>query len=256
MRGCRVGLWLSGLLLGCGGAGVDDDSTGADDDSTVAADDDDTPAPPSDGLLEATNSAGRHGSYYLPGGWNLEPLPLAVLFHATGGDGASISGQFATLAVTDRFAIVAPDSRESPGGDFTWEVGTDPGERTPDIDFALECLDEVLAMGVIVDGSRVLSAGHSGGGSMAPYVATNEGVFTHFAVLHGGVFADAFGDNAIPGWFSTGTDDTVRPPALVQEAMAEAEASGLTELEYHEYPGEHGLSEAEKHDVIFWWLGL
>jgi hypothetical protein len=34
--------------------------------------------------------------------------------------------------------------------------------------------------------------------------------------------------------------------------MAEAVAFGLDAVEYHEFPGGHGLSEQEKHDLVAW----
>ena len=239
------------VLAACLPSGDDDgDDTTVDDDSTA---DDPTPAPPETGTLTAENDAGRHGSYSLPVGWNLGPVPLLVLFHATGGDGASIQGQFQTLADQQGLAIVAPDSRQSPQGDWTWEVGTDPGEVTPDLEFAMLCVDEILGRGLGIDGVPVLSAGHSGGASMAPYLATNDPRFTHFAVLHGGVYTTAWGENPGAGWFSTGTDDTIRPPDLVQAAMVEAQAAGFADVEYHEFPGGHGLSAQETHDVVAWW---
>jgi len=86
--------WLAALLaLGCP---TGDDDAGDDD-----AGDDDTAAQPAEavhGTIEVQNSAGRSGSYYLPEGYNLGPLPMLVGFHGTGGSGEDMVGAFALLA--------------------------------------------------------------------------------------------------------------------------------------------------------------
>src|SRR5256885_3949886 len=55
-----------------------------------------------------------------------------------------------------------------------------------------------------------LIAGYSGGGSSAPYIASNRPPFTHTAVLHGGVFAGGIGPRRMPAWFSTGDRKSTR----------------------------------------------
>lgn len=211
------------------------------------------PAPAERGTLTASQAEGRNGAYALPEGWNVTAPPLALLFHATGSEGEAMRASFQDLADTFGFAIVAPDSRRSPSGDWTWEVGTEPGERTPDLDFAATCIEELEGRGLVVGSAPLLVAGHSGGASMAPYFATNDARATHFGVLHGGVYPGAFGMYEPLGWFSTGADDTIRPPALVEAAAAEAEAAGL-DVEYHEFPGGHAVGLAEREALVRWWL--
>ena len=136
------------------------------------------------GTLATRNSAGRSGAYYLPSGHDGEPRPLLVAIHGTGGDGRGMVGLFRQAAEREAFFIVAPDSRRSPGGQFTWQVGDHPGEVTEDLEHVGHCVDELRAMaGVQIDPARILIAGHSGGGSEAPYIATNQEPFTAFAVL-------------------------------------------------------------------------
>ncbi len=243
------------LLVACPTSDDDDSAIGDDDDSTVSADDDDATQTfaQEEGTLEATNSAGRNGAFFLPE--RSGPVPLLVLYHHTGGDGASMVAQLRDLAVQHGFAIVAPDSRVSPGGDYTWEVGTFPGELTEDYTFTLTCIDEVTDRDdVELAAERLLVAGHSGGASSAPWIASNEERFTAFAVLHGGVVEGGIGDHFVPGWFSTGEDDTVRPPEHVEAAMQYMQGLGFDELELHLYPGGHGLGDQEKADLVDWWL--
>jgi predicted esterase len=107
---------------------------------------------------------------------------------------------------------------------------------------------------VSIDPGLVLAAGHSGGASSAPWIASNEQRFTAFAVLHGGVVEGGIGDHVVPGWFSTGESDTVRPPEHVQGAMEYMEGLGFDELSLHLYPGGHGLIDEELDGLIAWWL--
>lgn len=206
------------------------------------------------GTLEATNASGRHGTYFLPKGFNGTPLPVMVAYHGTGGSGEGMVNAFLGLARSRGFIIVAPDSRQSPSGQWTWEVGNRPGEVTPDFTFTQECVGEVLSRpGVMDDPARWIAVGFSGGGSSAPYFATNDSRLGKYGVLHGGAFAGGLGSNVIPGWFSTGTDDTIREPWRVMGDAASVEALGFPVV-YREFPGGHTLGDEEKKALVLWWL--
>ena len=208
------------------------------------------------GVLATRNSAGRSGAYYLPSGYEGEPRPLLVAIHGTSGDGRGMVGLFRQAAERNTFFIVAPDSRRSPGGQFTWQVGDHPGEVTEDLEHVGPCVDELRAMaGVQIDPTRILIAGHSGGGSEAPYIASNREPYTAFAVLHGGVFATGLGPRHMRGWFSTGDADPVRPPAGVQRAADETRRAGFGDVVYREFHGGHDLGPEEIDALVGWWLG-
>ena len=247
-------LWFLflGLVLLPGCAQDDDDATSDpdDDDTTDAA-----ILPAVSEALQTVNAAGRTGWVVLPERNEGEALPYLLVFHATGSDGRSMASLFEEHAHARGFVIVAPDSRVSPQGDFTWEVGTDPGEITPDLLHAVACFDEVLGRGdAPLDTAAVLAAGYSGGASSAPYLATNHPPLRSFAILHGGLFPDALGDNPVTGWLSTGDDDPLRPPAELAGHTATLQGLGYT-VELHTYPGGHELGETERDELIDWWLG-
>lgn len=203
--------------------------------------------------LTTQNSAGRSGAYFVPSKKPETGLPLMLVFHGTGGNGQDMVTAFEQLAEQEGFLIVAPDSRVSPDGQFTWQVGSANGEITEDFVHALTCLEEVVTLHS-VDPSFMLAAGYSGGGSSAPYLATNlEDVFTHFAVLHGGIVLGGIGDNYIPGWFSTGTDDNLRPPARVEQDKNFMQTIGY-DVTYTVYQGGHELGGKEKQELVAWWL--
>lgn len=213
------------------------------------------PAPSGVFVLRARNDSGRSGSVFVPREAAAVACPLLVLFHGTGGSGADILSSFRPLAEARGIILLAPDSGRSLDGAYNWQVPDRPGESTPDQAHVSACVDEVLgAPGVHVDRERVLALGHSGGGSSAAYVATTDARFRGFAVLHGGVFAGGLGAHRVPAWFSTGTADPLRPPAVLERAAAAAGAHA-TSVTTHLYPGAHELSGAELHDVIAWWLG-
>jgi poly(3-hydroxybutyrate) depolymerase len=207
------------------------------------------------GTIEIRNSSGRSGSYYVPNRTVDATLPILVALHGTGDSGRAMVTAFRELADARGFVVVAPDSRRSPAGQLTWQVGDFPSEVTEDLTHVLACLDEVAGdLGQEADASEVLIVGYSGGGSAAPYIATNRGRFSAFGVLHGGVFAGGLGPHRVRGWFSTGTQDPARPPAQVKEAFVETGNHGVGDLTLRVFPGGHGLSPAERAALIEWWL--
>ncbi|HEX7668711.1 MAG TPA: hypothetical protein VF395_03965 [Polyangiaceae bacterium] len=232
-----------------GNAGAEPSSDGGDSLEPVR------PAQPQlEGPLTTKNSSERTGTFFLPAGYNTRAFPLLVAFHGSDGAGSDMVSAFHSLAVARRFIIVAPDSRQFEGH-FNWQVGDGPGHVTDDYTHTLDCIAEVRAKdGVTIDAARTLTAGFSGGGSSAPYLATNEPLFTAFAVLHGGVIQGGIGSNVIRGWFSTGQDDPARPPALVQQSVDYIEGLGFPDVTYTLYPGGHVLSPPELADVVGWWL--
>lgn len=213
------------------------------------------PLPALEGALTAENSAGRHGAFFLPDGYNVAPLPLFLAYHGSGGEGSQMVGALRDMAMEWRFGVVAPDSRVDPGGQYNWEVATSQGPFTEDIYHAQACLEEVLAMeGVAMDEAHLLAGGFSGGGSSGPYLATNDERFTHCAVLHGGVFPGGLGENIIPCWFSTGEEDTVRSPEHVAGQADSMIAAGFPDVVMSVWPGGHNLGPEEQAALVAWWL--
>jgi poly(3-hydroxybutyrate) depolymerase len=207
-----------------------------------------------EGTIAVQNASGRSGAYFIPAG--SEPVPLLVVLHGSGGSGGNILTSFRDLANKRRFAIVAPDSRSLGAGQLTWAPGDKPGDVSPDLSHTLSCVAWVRAnTRLIVDDAHVLIAGFSGGGSSAPYIASNRPGFTHAAVLHGGVFPGGIGPRRLPTWFSTGEQDRYRPPALVEQAASSLTALGFSGVAFHVYSGGHDLGDAELRDLIDWWLG-
>jgi len=208
------------------------------------------------GVIGVQNSSGRSGAYFVPAGPHSQPVPLLAILHGTGGSGQRMLLAFLPLAQARRFAIVALDSRQAPNGELTWEVGDHQGEVTEDLTHIVRCVEWVQQhTGLTVDKEHILIAGYSGGGSSAPYVASNRGPFTHAAVLHGGVFAGGLGPRRPRVWFSTGEQDPARPVAGVRQAADAMTKLGFQNVAVRTYPGGHALSLEEIRDLSTWWLG-
>jgi poly(3-hydroxybutyrate) depolymerase len=208
------------------------------------------------GTLATTNSAGRRGAYFLPAGYQDHALPLLVALHGTGGSGAMMVGLFRKAAESQRFVIVAPDSRIAPNGQPSWEVPSKPGETTEDADHIRRCVDELRAMpGVRIDDARTLIAGHSGGASTAPYVASTDELYSAFAVLHGGAFPGGLGPRRVRGWFSTGDSDPLRPASRVGADASAVRAAGFDAVVFRTFKGGHDVGPEELDALMRWWLG-
>jgi len=207
-----------------------------------------------EGVLDTTNSAGRSGAWFLPTREEGGSLPLLVAYHGTGGRGASILSMFRDEAELRGVAVVAPDSRQAPSGEWTWEVGNHASEVTEDYEHTLACIDEFREQ-FDLDEDRVLAVGFSGGASSAPYIGSNEILFTGFGVLHGGVIRGGIGENRVPVWLSTGEDDTLRTPSELESDAEYLEELGFSDVELRTYAGGHNISDTEREGVISWWLG-
>jgi phospholipase/carboxylesterase len=207
-----------------------------------------TPVPP-------VNSSGRSGDFYLPADYAQRTLPLLVAFHGTGGSGEGMVNAFQDLADEYGFIIVAPDSRETPGGILaTWYI-TEAGYESDDYPFIMEWVDYIRDFpGVTIDDDHVMTLGFSGGCPVAPYIATNDEQFTHFASMHGEVWEPSIGDNLALAWLSTGEDDEYWKPLTFQGYETMLTGKGFT-VTRKVYPGGHTLSGQEKRDAIDWWLG-
>ncbi len=268
----RVGL-LAGLLLVVGAGALRwlaiersaDQAPGASDSPTAQGDVTDrthglegTPAQgtPIEGALLTKNRSDRSGAYFIPEG---SSLPLLVAFHGTNASGAGLLQAFRDIAVRRRFAVVAPDCGFIPeAGAYTWYSPVEEGDPSPDSEHVARSIEEVLALA----GGRIaptgwLAVGHSGGGSLAPYVATHDVRFAAFGVLHGGARPNAFGPLHPPprGWFSTGSGDSIRPPDHVgEQARASMHALGPSMVQNHVFPGGHEILPGEIDGVVQFWF--
>jgi predicted esterase len=161
------------------------------------------------------------------------------------------------IAEREKIIVVAPDSNAAPDGTYTWQVADRQSDPiTDDLTHAQRCVQEVLALpDVEIDRTHVLVMGHSGGGSFAPYLASHDELYTAFASLHGGAFPGGLGKHRVRGWFSTGTEDQIRPVDGVIKAADGTRSVGFAQVEVRTYRGGHHIAQGELEDLIAWWLG-
>ncbi len=149
--------------------------------------------------------------------------------------------------------MLAPDSVSVSG---VWMVGQRPGEVTEDYRHVMACLREVLATpGVRPDPERVLAAGFSVGGNVAPYLVTHEDVFTALAVLHGHVVPGSMGSRRPRAWLSAGDRDRVRTVEYMRSVADPLRRVGFLEVEQHVFRVDHMLQDEELAALVAWWLG-
>ena len=204
-------------------------------------------------IVQAATSTARQGAYYLPNGYESRPLPLMVSFHGTGGKGSLMILRLQALAEREGFMVLAPDSVSVAG---VWSVGQQPEDMTEDYRHVMDCVREVLRVpGVRIDAARVLAAGFSVGGNVAPYIATRESLFTAFAVLHGHVMPGALGRLRPRVWLSTGDRDRVRTVEYMRSVAGHLTAEGFPSVELRVFKVDHSLGDDELAALVAWWLG-
>jgi len=174
-----------------------------------------------------------------------------VSFHGTGGKGSLMILRLQALAEREGFMVLAPDSVSVAG---VWSVA--PDDVTEDHRHVMDCIREVLRVpGVRVDPARVLAAGFSVGGNVAPYIATRESLFTAFAVLHGHVVPGALGRLRPRAWLSTGDRDRIRTVEYMRSVAGHLTAEGFPSVELRVFKVDHRLGDDELAALVAWWLG-
>jgi poly(3-hydroxybutyrate) depolymerase len=157
------------------------------------------------------------------------------------------------LAERERFMVLAPDSVSVAG---VWSVAQPPDDVTEDYRHVMDCVREVLRVpGVRVDPARVLAAGFSVGGSVAPYLATRESLFTAFAVLHGHVVPGTWGRLRPRAWVSAGDRDRVRTVEYMRSVADHLTREGFPSVELRVFKVDHSLGDDELAALVAWWLG-
>jgi predicted esterase len=205
--------------------------------------------------VDVRNSAGRSGAYYRPSDLDPVDVPVLVLTHPTGSSGRAFIPAFRALADSLGFLVVAPDSRVTEDGTVTWQAGDRRGDITDDLSHVMAVLRWVEGETLLAfDPDHILLAGFSGGGIMAPYVATNRSPFTHAAILHGWASPGGFGSRRVPLWLSTNHGDEIVTVGDMGSLAPELGRLGY-EVTLRSYAGAHNLSSIEKRELVDWWLG-
>jgi poly(3-hydroxybutyrate) depolymerase len=199
---------------------------------------------------------GRDGSFFVPDVPAGQPVPVVVLIHGPGGSGAEIARRFEPLARHFGFAIVAPDASSQLDGLWAWMRSRRIADRTPDAEHVMRSIEWVESTtGVRFDRRRVLVAGYSQGSKAAAWLGSNEELFTHVAVLHGGVSVDAMGWHDAAYWLSTTRGDSFRNPVRLNRTADSVATAGFGRLTVRIFDGGDALTRIEIEGLIRWFLG-
>lgn len=132
-------------------------------------------APTKDGDTELSIESGgrtRHYLLHLPAGHDAKtPLPLVLLFHATGGTAKGVMNTtgFSKVADQEKFIIAAPQGTYLFTGRNSWNADLDP-TGVNDIEFVRDLIREIDAK-ISIDKKRVYAAGYSGGARISSRLA-------------------------------------------------------------------------------------
>ncbi len=203
------------------------------------------------GRLKTVNSAGRNGTLFLPKNYRLKSVPVMLLFHGSSASGKAIANAFHLLAQKNGFVIIAPDSVDVAG----WQISRDLNTASLDQQHIAACLAELAALPNISI-SKFLVAGHSAGAIVASFYGSNDSRFSAFAVLHGGIVLSALGANNVPVWLSTGSSDSIFPPAELNLYESALKVAGTNSVTSREYATDHSIDDKESKDLVSWWLDL
>ena len=199
---------------------------------------------------------GRSGSYFIPEKLSGE-VPLLILFHGPGDNGALIAEPFVDQARAHGFAILAIDAVNRENSVWAFEVNNAIVHRTKELQFLAKAMEWMTqTQGVTFDNSKTLVAGYSQGASIAAWVGTNERFVSHFGLLHGGFLSDGIGYEVRPVWLSTGDTDDFRTPVIHASTARALRLLGLKDLTSRVFKTDISLNKEECESLISWWLGL
>ncbi len=185
-----------------------------------------------------------------------QKLPLVLVLHGNGQQGANVMAQttWAAIATRERFVVVFPDGLRKAWADMRSaqeRAGTKPPEGTDDAAFLLALADHFVRSGV-ADPQRIYVAGLSNGGAMALTLACQHGA--RFAAVASVIMAftptlaaACKPAQPVPVLFLNGTADPLIPYAGGPVGTLRGSASGLPGL-----PTPTGSYVSTPETVAFW----
>ncbi|MGC1647558.1 MAG: PHB depolymerase family esterase [Candidatus Sulfotelmatobacter sp.] len=180
------------------------------------------PALAKDKMKTGFKFEGKWRTYYFFAPDKEGPLPLVVLLHGSGRNGAVMADAWKGLALKEQFIIAAPDSYDS----AAWQSDKD----SPSF---IRAMVEQVDTQHPVDASRIYLFGHSGGAVYALMLALVESEYFAATAVHAGalspenynLFARAKRRMPIAIW--VGDRDSFFPVNLVTATKKEFESHGF-----------------------------
>ena len=251
-----AGVAATSLVLGCARRGVGDGGSGG----TGRGPDDDGArrgrlrarpgaprvgdAPP--GLQPLGLGAERDGFLLVPSGYRPDrPLPLVLMLHGAGGDGAGGLAPFRDRADEEGLILLAPDSRGR-----TWDALL--GGYGPDVAFVDRALARTFDR-YAVDARHVAVEGFSDGASYALGLGRANGDLFRRIVAFSPGFAPPSAQEGRPHVFvSHGTADQVLPIDRCSRRIVPVLRQQGHEVRFLEFEGGHDVPPGIVDDALAW----
>lgn len=206
------------------------------------------PLPAGTHLLTPSNEA--DGVLIIPEGLPAGPAPLVIILHGAGQGSLWTRNNFASIAQSRRFVLLAPGARG-----LTWDAMT--SKYSYDVTF----IDSALAWSfarVAIDPSRILLMGFSDGASYTLGLgAANGDWIPRVAACSPGFIVPSDSPRAGSSQYfvSHGRQDDVLPIDGASRKIVPALRSAGYTVRYEEFDGGHAIPPAIL-DGLFGWAGL
>jgi predicted esterase len=188
----------------------------------------------------------RDGFLYVPAQYQSNrPAPLVVMLHGAGGNAQGALRHLRSLADSDGFILLAPESRRA-----TWDIILDSyGE---DVTFINRALKQTFAL-CAVDTKRLAIGGFSDGATYALSLGlTNGDLFTHIIAFSPG-FASPASRHGKPRIFmSHGTRDEVLPINRTSRDILPRLRQAGYDVRYREFDGTHTVPTDIAREAVDW----
>lgn len=176
-----------------------------------------------------------------------QPMPLVVMLHGAGGDGAGGIQLLRPLADRYGLLLLSPSSHLQ-----TWDAIR--GGFGPDIAGIDRALDQVLRS-YAIDQERLAIGGFSDGASYALSVGlTNGDLFSHILAFSPGFMAPGAQHGSPRIFIAHGRHDQVLPIDRCSRRIVPSLQGAGYEVSYHEFEGPHTVPLAVALDAIGWLL--
>jgi predicted esterase len=187
----------------------------------------------------------RDATLQVPANVSSAPLPLLVLLHGAGGNGAGILRRLGAAAGEAGVAVLAPDSRGS-----TWDAIR--GSFGPDVAFINRALERVFET-VSVDPARIAAGGFSDGATYALSLGLINGdLFRRVAAFSPGFIIEGAPHGKAMFFISHGTADEILPIDRCSRVIVPDLQKRGYDVTFRQFDGGHAIPPDIAREGLQW----